>query len=205
MLCHLLVALPLWFPTFSHAAPDPQNVIKVESENQKNNPQPPLSPDWKESLDTVSPALQRNTESIWPLRSHFYLSLGFFADQAFVEHDQRDRWVLGAGAKFRDRSWHRWSAEGQWIINNTFLANAQWEYLTSRRPLRQFWGLGVTQLWEPQKEIRNILETENFYLTVGIGLEQLYQKNRAWSVDIKALWGLESYGVLLTLRSLWGM
>ncbi len=199
MLVKLFFILCFFIHDLSWGAPPSKIPLKVETSESKTQPTP--SADYPE--DSVDPSMNSappKAQGIWSLGAKGSILGGYFADQESIEQSKDNRYFLGLSLRFLDRSWHRVNIEALWVQNNNLIVSGSWEYVPSRKPLRTYYGLGFSQRLVSDKEFRNIIELENYYLTASVGAEYLLESRDAFGAELKGLVGTEDYAVQLTLR-----
>ncbi len=189
----------LMISCFIQAAPPSTIPLKVETSEPQKSTQSNDDFD-KDSVDPKDTLQKPTPLGIWSKGPKAALSLGYFADQESIEKSKNNRFFVGASLRFLDRSWHRVALEGLWIQNNSVFLSGSWEYVPSRKPLRNYYGLGVAHKLVSSKEFRNLVELENYFVTASFGTEYLLQSTQALGAEIKGLLGTEAYAVQLSLR-----
>lgn len=122
---------------------------------------------------------------VWTLENNLVLKGGFHADEKFLKEDKSNRFLGGVGYRFFQRAWYRISIEGNLIQNNSFIVGGAWEYLPSRKPSRFYYGAGISHLLFADKEFRNFVEGENYFVTGHVGWENLMKSKHAWALEAK--------------------
>lgn len=194
----LIHAIILMFSSVAIAAKTENHWLKVESEEKKQEIIDPATYPY----DSLEPQLMNKkfTEiGFWSLQPKLIFSGGFHGDKAFFETQKDNRWFFNSEIKFFNKPWHRWSGGVLFLQNNSLFLHGAWEYTPSRKPTRSYYGIGAAHRLISEKEFRNFLEGENYYLTLNTGFEFLARSQNAWNIELKGFLSSDNYVAQLSI------
>lgn len=186
----MLLRLVLFFCLFHSlpalAAKEKNTWYKVESssETEKKVNSSPSYP--FDSVEKNNSKKHFKEVGYWSLQPKLGLGVGFFADKAVFNDNKTNRLLFSTSVYFMNQPWYRWKANVNFLQNSTLMWGAAWEFTPRRDPVRSYYGLGLVNRLEAQKQISNLVEISNYFLTVQYGWEFLEPSQYGWTVELKA-------------------
>ncbi|MEM7647337.1 MAG: hypothetical protein AAF203_10540, partial [Pseudomonadota bacterium] len=167
---------------------------KVESESETKKTQKKSTYEF----DSVEPSRGRRKfrpMPLWTLTPKLQLGGGFHADNELFEKSYADKFFGLVGLKFRNRPTNRLSTQALFIVNNSLLLNASYEFTPSRKQNRNYYGVGVSHLLVSDKEFANLVEFDNYFVTGTYGYESLFSDGRGYWFEVRGYLGDSRYAV----------
>ncbi len=185
-----------FFPALAAQNKDHWYNVETKSKNENKKKEESYPYDSVDSKDS-KPRFARSY--FWNLRPKVGFSGGFHADRRFFETGKANRLFFNTSLYFRNRPWHRWVANIQYMQNNSLFAGASWEITPSRKQSRFYYGAGLSHRLVSEKELNNFIEEENFHINLQCGQEILTSKDQAWNIEAKAFFSTNNQAIQLSL------
>lgn len=197
MILRFIFSVLIVLPLTATAVQSNDHWLKVETQKE----QPKQSQKDTHLYDSLEAPIETPafaSPGLWTLDTRVTAGFGFLADRAFWETGNSSRWFFNAGLQWRVRPWHRLSSQVLLLQNNTLFLSTSWDYTPSRTQFRPYYGVGLAHQVLASKQISNLLEIEQYYLTGKAGIEYLLESKHGLLAEAKLLLGTQSYALQVT-------
>lgn len=155
-------------------------------------------PDYTfDSIESEVSNRKARPAQFWSRRPSLHLGGGYLYNSSQSDAFKGPPLMIALGWTFRDRGWHRISLDGWFTFRSQVVVNALWQFTSSRKALRSFYGLGASLDWQAQSQIRALIEPQNYWLVLNYGYELLITKNSGFRLEGRGALGIQTRGLSL--------
>jgi hypothetical protein len=179
---------------------DPPKNPKANSAPAKSSP-----PDTDSlNLDT-NPIKPQSSSRFWTLDPKLGLGLG-----ALINSDRLNEPVIGWMTAQVDLNLlvsptYRYSLQLLVLPSDSVFLSASWEATPSRKALRPFYGLGLAHQMIANKEFSNLVEWDQYFLTLQAGIEYNLPSQNGVRAELKSFINRQDPSLLVNLSYLFNL